>query len=167
MEIIKTLGIDPKLILAQVINFLILFYILKKLIYKPVIALLEKRRLMVEKSVEDSIKLEERIVALEKERKEVLAEASNQAVAVMEKAKQEAEGERQKALVTAKKEISSLAERYRDQLKNEKEQMFDELKAEMASLVVNSCGKIIRKEFGKEDQSRLETAIKKEISHAA
>ncbi|MCX6734853.1 MAG: F0F1 ATP synthase subunit B [Candidatus Peregrinibacteria bacterium] len=164
MEIISTLGIDPKLILAQVVNFLILFFVLKKLVYKPVVALLEKRRTMVEQSVLNSKKIEERLAALEDERKKILAEASSNAMAAMEQAKKDASEEHQKAMVTAKKEISALAERYRGQLKDEKDQMFDELKAEVATLIVNSCEKILRKEFGKEDQRRLETAIKNEIN---
>lgn len=164
MEIISTLGIDVKLIIAQVVSFLILFFILKKLVYKPVLALLEKRRNMIEKGVEDSRKIEERLTALEEEKNKVLAEASNKAMAIIEKAKKEAEEERQKALSTAKKEISGLAERYRTQLKAEKDQMFDELKGEMADLIVNSCEKILRKEFNKEDQKRLENAIKSEIN---
>lgn len=164
MEIISTLGIDVKLIIAQVVSFLILFFILKKLVYKPVLALLEKRRNMIEKGVEDSRKIEERLTALEEEKGKVLAEASNKAMAIIEKAKKEAEEERQKALSTAKKEISGLAERYRAQLKAEKDQMFDELKGEMADLIVNSCEKILRKEFNKEDQKRLENAIKSEIN---
>ncbi len=164
MEIISTLGIDAKLILAQVINFLILFFILKKLIYKPVIGLLEKRKLMVEQSVHNSQKIEERLVALEVERTKILSEASNNAMAVMEQAKKEAAEEHQKAMATAKKEISTLAERYRAQLKSEKDQMFEDLKADVADLIVISCEKIIRKEFTKDDQKRLEAAIKNEIS---
>jgi F-type H+-transporting ATPase subunit b len=121
---------------------------------------------MVEKSVHDARKIEERLTALEEERKKILSDASNNAMAVMEKAKKEGEEERQKAMVTAKKEISSLAERYRDQLRSEKDQMFDELKVDVANLVVDSCEKILRKEFGKEDQKRLEQAIKEEINSA-
>lgn len=164
MEIISTLGIDVKLIIAQVVSFLILFFILKKLVYKPVLGLLEKRRQMIEKGVEDSKKIEERLTALEEEKGKVLSEASDKAMAVIEKARQEGEQERQKALAAAKKEISSLAERYRSQLKSEKDQMSEELKAEMADLIVNSCEKILRKEFNKEDQKRLENAIRHELS---
>ena len=67
-------------------------------------------------------------------------------------------------MATAKKEISTLAERYRAQLKSEKDQMFEDLKADVADLIVISCEKIIRKEFTKDDQKRLEAAIKNEIS---
>jgi F-type H+-transporting ATPase subunit b len=164
MEIISTLGIDAKLILAQVVNFLILFFVLKKLVYKPVVTLLEKRRTMVEQSVLNSQKIEDRLVALEVEKKKILAEASNNAMAVLEQAKKEAAEEHQKSLALAKKEISVLADRYRSQLKAEKDQMFNELKADVATLIVGSCEKILRKEFGKEDQARLEKAIKNEIS---
>ncbi len=166
MEIISKLGIDLKMIIAHTINFLILLFILKKLVYKPVLNLLEKRRSMVEKSVHDAEKIEERLTALEEERKKILSDASNTAMTIMENAKKEGVEEHRKSMVAAKKEISGLAERYRDQLRSEKDQMFDDLKADVANLVVDSCGKILRKEFDKEDQKRLEKAITEEVNAA-
>ncbi|MBU2632677.1 F0F1 ATP synthase subunit B, partial [Patescibacteria group bacterium] len=43
MEIVKQFGLDPVLLVAQIVNFLILLFILKKLLYKPVLELLKKR----------------------------------------------------------------------------------------------------------------------------
>ena len=48
MEIIKNFGVEPVLLVAQIINFLIILFILKKFLYKPVLDTLKKR--------EDSIK---------------------------------------------------------------------------------------------------------------
>ena len=48
MEIINNFGLDPLLLGAQIVNFLIIFFILKRFAYKPVLDILKKR--------EDSIK---------------------------------------------------------------------------------------------------------------
>ena len=42
MEFLKNLGIDVKLLIAQIINFGLLLWLLKKLLYKPFIKRIEK-----------------------------------------------------------------------------------------------------------------------------
>ena len=163
MDLIAKLGIDLKLLLAQVVNFIILFFILKKLLYKPVLGLLDKRKQMIEKNVEDTRKIEERLSQVEIEKDAVLADASKEAMKIVEKAKKEAADEHDKALANAKKEISGLAERYRMQLKDEKAEMLKEIKRDVAELVMMSTSKIMQKEFSGVDQERLEEAIKGEL----
>lgn len=164
MDLISKLGIDVKLILAQVVNFLILLFVLKKLVYKPLLDLFDKRKKMIEKSVEDTRKIEEKLLAIEKDKENVLADASKKAVEIMETAKKDAAGEREKTLEAAKKEISGLAERYRAQLKADEARMLKDIKKEVAALIVQSCEKILRKEYDKSDQARIEEAIKNEIA---
>jgi len=163
MELITKLGIDPTLLIAQVVNFLILFFILKKLIYKPLLNLFDKRKKMIEKNVEDTKRIEERLEKLEVEKKAILSEASKEAMVIVENAKKESEKEREEALVKAKKEISTLAERYREQLAVEKANMIREIKTELAELIVSSSQKVIQKEFSDDEQKRLMDAVNKEL----
>lgn len=163
MDLIDKLGIDLKLLLAQIVNFAILLFILTKLIYKPLLKVLDDRKKMIAKSVDDSKKIEDRLVAIEADKDKVLANAGKEAMVIVEKAKKEAEEEHAKNLAVAKKEISTLAERYRAQLKEEKSEMMNEIKKEVAELVVLSSEKILGREFSHDDQSRLESAIKEEI----
>jgi len=163
MEMISTLGIDLKLLLAQVVNFVLLLIILRAVLYKPILNLLDNRKKMIEKTVEDSKKMEDRLAKLEEDRKSVLSDASKKAMEIIETSKKEAEEERNQSLIKAKKEIAQLAERYRGQLSEEKEQMLKELKKEVAELVIASSAKIIKREFSKDDQHRLEEVIKDEL----
>lgn len=163
MELISKLGLDLKLLIAQIVNFLILFFVLKKLLYKPILNLLDKRKQMIEKNVEDTRKIGERMDQIETEKQEILSNASKEAMAIIEKSKVEAEAEHKQALENAKKEISKLAERYRGQLKEEKDEMMREIKSEVAELVISSSEKILQREFSASDQRRLEDAIKEEL----
>jgi len=163
MELIDKLGIDLKLLLAQIVNFLVLFFLLKWLLYRPILNVLDKRKKMIEKSVEDAKKIEEQVAKIAEEKTKVLSEASKEAMAVLEQAKKDGEEEKKKALEKARKEISGLADRYRGELATEKAKMLSELKAEVAELIVTASEKIMRKEFSKEDQHRLEKAIKEEV----
>lgn len=163
MELISKLGIDLKLLIAQLVNFFILFFVLSALLYKPILKLLDKRKKMIEKSVEDAKNVEVILEKLEVDKKKILTDASNEAMAVLEKAKHDAATEHAKILEKAKKDVSALAEKYRLQLSEEKNQLVNEVKHEVADLIVAATEKILRKEFSREDQGRLEEAIKKEL----
>ena len=163
MDLIDKLGIDLKLLIAQIVNFAILLLILTKLIYKPLLKVLDDRKKMIAKSVDDSRKIEDRLAAIEADRDKVLANAGKEAMVIVEKAKKESEEEHLRIIAAAKKEISTLAERYRAQLKEEKAELMNEVKKEVAEMVILSSEKILKREFSKDDQVRLESAIKEEI----
>ena len=44
MEILENFGLNPMLLIAQIVNFLIVLFILKKFLYKPVLEMLKKRQ---------------------------------------------------------------------------------------------------------------------------
>lgn len=87
MEIIKNFGVEPVLLVAQIINFLIILFILKKFLYKPVLDTLKKR----EDSIKEGLKqAEESKLTLEKaleEEKKILKKAQDQARKIVDDAK--------------------------------------------------------------------------------
>ncbi|MEK7092668.1 MAG: ATP synthase F0 subunit B, partial [Patescibacteria group bacterium] len=44
MEIIQQFGIQPIMLAAQAVNFLIILYVLKRFLYKPMLSVLKKRK---------------------------------------------------------------------------------------------------------------------------
>ena len=89
MEILENFGVNPILLAAQIVNFLIIFFVLKKFLYKPILELLKKRQIMIKEGIsqaeESRIKLEKVII----EEKNILRQAQLAAKKVIEDAKQE------------------------------------------------------------------------------
>ena len=54
MELLSNLGINGKLLLAQIVNFFILLYILKRFAYKPILKVLDDRKEKIEKGLRDA-----------------------------------------------------------------------------------------------------------------
>jgi len=120
MEAILTVfGVDWRLLTAQVVNFLILLYILKRFLYVPLLAMIEKRQgLIIEgvKNAEEAGKLkmsaeEEKNTLLKEARKEgdaFIAEAKETATKVKERILAESETEKQALLAAAEKEKEAL-----------------------------------------------------------
>lgn len=90
MEFLKSLGFDPFMLGVQILNFLIIFYLLKRFLYKPVLNMVKQRENKISeglKQAEDAAKTLEK--ALEEE-KRILTKAQSASQALIEDAKLEA-----------------------------------------------------------------------------
>ena len=98
------MDIQFPLILFQIINFSIVLFILNKLLYKPIVNILEQRKKKVEagqKAADDNIKTQEE---LEKTKKDILKKAQSESNKIIAEAKKAAQSESQKILSDAKTE---------------------------------------------------------------
>ncbi|MBI4252619.1 F0F1 ATP synthase subunit B [Candidatus Uhrbacteria bacterium] len=143
MEILSKLGIDWRLLIAQIVNFAILLALLYKFAYKPLLALLEKREAMIAKSVEDARAIEERLQQTEKSAQEVLMGARKEAAEIFEAAEHTAEQRRKQSLEKTKEDLRQIVEQTRMMLKNEKEAMVQEARAEIAHIVVRATERVL------------------------
>src|SRR5258706_8102509 len=91
MDIINSFGINPVLLIAQIVNFLILLYIPKRFAYKPILKLLKERQAKIAESINNTKASEEALEkAIEKER-EILKKAQKQAQEIVNEAKKQSE----------------------------------------------------------------------------
>lgn len=143
MEILSKLGIDWKLLVAQAVNFAILLALLYKFVYKPLLALLEKREKMIAKSVDDAKAIENRLRDTEKTVEETLTNARKEASRILETAEHTLEERKKSAAEKTKEDIRQIVEQARAMLKNEKKAMIQEAKADIASLVVIATERVL------------------------
>ncbi len=116
MEIIQKFGLDPFLFGAQAINFLIVFYLLKRFLYKPVLSTLKKREDAIKEGLkqaeegkalfDEAVKKEKEILKKANEQaKKTLLDAKNQAYLVSDEAREQAKLQAQNIIVEARKQI--------------------------------------------------------------
>jgi len=94
------LGINGVQLIAQIVNVAILFFILKKFVYKPLLGMLEARK----KEIEKGLKLSTDMQAKEEE-----LEASK--VKIVKKAKEEALIARRETLAETKKQADEIVKK--------------------------------------------------------
>ena len=105
MEILKNFGFDPVMLAAQIINFLIIFYLLKRFLYKPVFDMLKKEKIQLKRDLKQA---EEARLTLEKtleEEKKILTKARDEAKKIEENTKTAG----RKTLLEAKQKIEQEA----------------------------------------------------------
>lgn len=83
----EKLGIEPSLLLAQIINFSIIVVVLTKFLYKPILAMLAKRKKEIEEglAITERLRLEEEKLGVRREK--LLNEARKEARVILEDAK--------------------------------------------------------------------------------
>lgn len=139
----------------QVINFLILAWLLQRFLYKPVRQVLEKRRALVDDKLKEAEKAKE---AAEKERKNL--EAAN-AEFKAEREKRMAKlhsvlaAEKDNILAGARAEAEKVIEQARQRMESERIESLEELKKEIADLAAEMAAKILT-ERPRDNQSALQ-----------
>jgi len=163
MELIEKLGIDWKLIVAQIVNFGLVLFLLYKFAYKPVLAALDKRKRMIEKSVKDAAKSEELLKEVELMKEKAFVSVKEKTAEMMDKAAKEAAHLKQEVLAEAAIEAKKLTDKAKAEIEARKKAMIKEAKTEITKMIVFGAAKILEREFSEKDQERLMEEAAKEI----
>lgn len=163
MELIEQLGVDWKLLTAQIVNFAILVGVLGYFVYKPLLNLIDERRDRIAKAMENAGRIEEQTRELEHFRLEQLKKVDIEIGVMMERSRRDAEAVRDRILEEAKIETDSMLAKGRRQLEDERVRAFRDIQASLAAMIVRMTGKILEREFSDADQKRLIAGMEKEI----
>jgi F-type H+-transporting ATPase subunit b len=164
MELLSKLGIDWRLLIAQLVNFLILLFILYKFLYKPVLNLLENRREKIEKGLKDAEKMGEELEKIKALREEEIKKAKREAQEIIERAQKTAESAGREIKLKAKKEVEKLIDVAKNQIIDEKEKMLAEIKNEASTLVVAAAERVVGKVIDVKAQQKLIDETIREVS---
>jgi F-type H+-transporting ATPase subunit b len=77
-ELLDTFGIEWPKFLAQLILFIVVYFILKRFAFGPIIAMLEERRRRIEEGQLNAEKIKQQLAEAEKRHAEILAKAMAQ-----------------------------------------------------------------------------------------
>lgn len=98
----ESLGLDVKILFAQVVNFGLLFLILSKLLYKPIIKLIDDRDKQIKEAVENSEKINKKLEEIDNKKSEIVAKARANAKIEAEEIVKIATEEKQRIIEDAK-----------------------------------------------------------------
>ena len=163
MELLTKLGVDWKLLLAQIVNFTILVGVLSYFVYRPLLDLLDARRDRIAKAMENAKRIEEQNREMDQLRIDQLKKVDQETGAMLERAKHQAETMRDEILAGAKRDADLLLSKGRQQLEDDRVRMMNEVQQSLASMIVRMTEKILEREFSPKDQERLLASLEKDI----
>jgi F-type H+-transporting ATPase subunit b len=154
-EFFEAFAVDGWKLAFQIINFLILLYLLNRFLFKSVLARLDERSAKISKGLEDAeIAARDRELA-RAEREAALTEARKEAAEMLARANKIADDTRNVILTEARSEAEKVTQRAREEIIAEKERAMAELRAQVADLALDAAGKLVRSEMNTTTQRRL------------
>jgi len=161
MGLIKALGIDGRILLAQLFNFAILVFVLWRFAYKPVLNILEERRSKIDQGLDDAEEAAERLRLAEEESRQILIKARQDASQIIEKSQQQAELRQREIIKKAEEDIGAMMNKEREKIKAEKEATLAQLKLELSNLILISLERFLSDNLNdKRDQEYIKRSVK-------
>lgn len=105
------LGIEPTLLAAQVVNFLVIIVVLQKLLYKPILTMLEKRKREIAEGVALAQKMREDEERLKGKQEKALSKAREDALSIIEDAKKQAKEVEKELVAEAHAQVAAMLAR--------------------------------------------------------
>lgn len=136
----ENLGIDAKLLIAQMINFVLFFLIVKKFIVKPFNRFVDDEKTKEKKTEILRKTIEKQTETMQKQESEFKQKMRTEMQTVLEKAKKDGQVIKEEMLMQTKKEMEAIKDKAQTQLLQEKKVLEQEMKnklAEMSMLIVN------------------------------
>jgi len=139
----------------QIINLVVVYVILKKLLFKPVKGFLDKRTQSFQDKKDELEKLQGEIEANRQLSEEELQKTHEQVKLIMEQAEKTAQERIMNAQEEAKKQADAISEQARRKAEDERIKAIETFKDQASVLAVEMASKIIKNHFTAEENKDI------------
>ncbi|MBP84813.1 MAG: ATP synthase F0 subunit B [Verrucomicrobiales bacterium] len=151
----ETFGLAWPKFISQVVIVLIVYFILSKYAFGPILAMLEARRQRITDGEENLKKIESELEKAEEKVQGMLDEANGDAERLIAEARESAESVRNQKTQEAVKEAQNIIEKAHEASKLEHEKAMNELKSDFGRLLIDATSKVTGKVLDDSDQKRI------------
>ena len=162
-QIFATFGVTWPTFLAQLITVGIVYFILKKFAFGPIIAVLEERRSKIAEGQANAEKIKKDLAAAEIRYRQMLDEANQRAQHLIDEARTSSSALAEQRKVESLDEAQRIIERAQQATQLEHDRVLVELKREVGRLVVQTTAKVAGKILSQDDQQRLTDEASREL----
>lgn len=155
MEALEALGLNLGFLLVQIIGFLIVLVVLNAWVYKPILTLLEKRRMTIAQGLEDARVAGEARANAEKQAEKILADAQAKSGDLVREATVRAESVGKEIQAEAETKAAKLLEDAKAEGERRKEQMLADLRPQVVALSMAVAQKLVGEALTEERQHAL------------
>ena len=163
-KVARTFGVNWPHLVAQIVSFGIVCAVLYALAYKPILRILEARRVQIAAGLANAAKIKAELARIDAERLDVLSKADVEGKRLIEEARAAAvrvrEEETRKATVAAEQILT----RAREETQREQARMLAEIKREVGRLVVQTTAKVAGRILTPDDHQRLAEETARHLS---
>lgn len=143
----EKLGINFPLLIAQIVNVLLLVWLLSMFLYRPVLNMLNERTRRIQESLKDAEQVKEQLARANQDYDAKLAQARQEAAAILAQAQERAKLQEQEIVAQARVEADRIRSDAREQAVQERDQLLRDLKNQMADLVTATASRVLGEEL--------------------
>ena len=154
-EYLEFFTIDKWTLIFTWVNLLVMFTIVKKLLFKPVNKIMEQRKQEIDGTYSQAQEAKENALAMEKEYTQKIALAKDEAGNILKNATVNAHKREEEIIGEAKARAAAIAQRAQTEIEQEKKKAYEEIKGEIADISVSIAEKIIEREINAKDHEAL------------
>lgn len=150
------------LIWAWVI-FALLFFVLRKFAWKPLLDAVEAREKKISDSLKKAEEVQEAAAHIAARQESALAEAQAQAKDILEKARADAERYSKQEAAKAQAGAQEFLDRAKKEIALEESRARDALRREVVDLTLQAASRVLERSIGSEDERRLAGEVVSEL----
>lgn len=139
----EALGLNLGYLIVQILNFAILFVVLRKWVYLPLLATLDKRRETIAQGMEDARIAAEARANAEEEAAKIKADAQAEASKIVSEATERAQAAAKDVEAAAAAKANEAKEKAMADVEAERNQMLGDLRGQVAALAIAGAQKLV------------------------
>ena len=163
-EIAGRFGVQWKLLIAQIINFGIVTFILYRFAFKPILKTLADRENRIADGLQYSEVMEQNLKKSERELAATLRKAAVEAKGIIDAARDQAKQYLDDQTKSASSKAEDILKKAQVTIEHERSQMIKEARKDMANLVLATSVKVLKRDLSPEDRSAYSETAAKELA---
>lgn len=150
-----SLGFNLPLLVVFVINFIILFVLLRISLYKPVLKMLDERSKRTKEAMEWAELTKQEFEQAKVEVQKQIEKGHQEAQSIITHAIQVGERMREESRQEATKQAQAIIDRTRTELQAERDKIVEDLRREFVNISIMAAEKVIKETLDKEKHRKL------------
>lgn len=135
-------------LLWTVVNLLVLFLLLKKFLFKPVLKIMDERAAKIQSDLDGASNAKQEAEQMKSDYEEEIANAHNEALEITNNAKARAGKESDLIIENARMESAKILKDAEKSAQQEKDKALDDAKGQIADLAILAAARVISKNVG-------------------
>ncbi len=149
------LGVNPWTALFALANFLFLFFMLRKFLFKPVMKMIDDRQKEIDGLYKDAEDAKKDAQAKQQEYDRKLSAAQQTSEQLVREAVARGQSREEEILRQANAQASAMMDKAADDIAREKKKAVNDAKDEISVIALSIAGKVVGRELNDADHARL------------
>lgn len=149
------LSLEPSSLIAVIINIVVLFFLVKLFLFKPIDKMLAAREELLKKQFDEAEAAKTKANELKASYEATIEQAKGESEEIIAQAKAKAQKEYDSIIKSADEDAAKLIEKAQEKIAADKAETMRNMKSEIAVMVMGATAKIMEQSFDKEQNQKF------------